>query len=222
MNGSNGPKLTVGIDEACTLAKVLNGLVNLPIVWVFLGEDMLDIDEVTKDVLDFWFVETPAEKRFMKDLDLDASIRDRFAAAYDDIRANGHERYMVSAEAILAAIIILDQFSRNMFRDDPRAFSEDKRAIALTVHAVDNGLDKVIPEAQRCFVYMPLMHSEDIADHEKAVDLFSSLINKQFLEFELKHKDIIDRFGRYPHRNAVLGRESTDDEAAFDKEHGGF
>jgi uncharacterized protein (DUF924 family) len=183
---------------------------------------MLDIEEVTKDVLDFWFVETPAEKLFAKDLDLDARIRDRFAAAYEDIQENGHDRYKASPDTSLAAIIILDQFSRNMFRDDPRAFSEDKSAIELTIHSIDNGVDKVIPEDRRCFIYMPLMHSEDLADHEKAVELFSSLINKKFLEFELKHKDIIDRFGRYPHRNSVLDRESTDDEIAFDKEHGGF
>ncbi len=183
---------------------------------------MLDIDEVTKDVLEFWFVETSGEIRFAKDVDLDSRIRKRFAAAYDDILAKGHERYMVSAETTLAAIIILDQFSRNMFRDDPRAFSEDHRAIELTIYAVDNGFDKVISEDRRCFVYMPLMHSEDLADHERALGLFASLTNKQFLEFELKHKAIIDRFGRYPHRNSVLGRESTDEEIAFDEEHGGF
>ncbi len=183
---------------------------------------MSDIDEITKEGFDFWFLETPPEKRFAKDPAFDAEIHLRFYWVYEDIQTGGHQRYMSSASSILAAIIVLDQFSRNMFRDDPQAFVEDRRAIALASYAADQGLDQEIAESRRAFLYMPFMHSENAADHERAVMLFTGLGNDMFLEFELKHKAIIDEFGRYPHRNAVLGRESTAAELAHVAEHGGF
>lgn len=183
---------------------------------------MIDINGFTNEVLDFWFVETPPEKRFVKDPAFDAELRMRFSKVYEDIRAGGHERYMGSANSVLAAIIVLDQFSRNMFRDQPQAFAEDYQAIALAIYAVNNGLDQEVVESQRAFLYMPFMHSETVADHARAVMLFTDLGNSMFLEFELKHKAIIDQFGRYPHRNAVLGRESTAAELAHVAEHGGF
>jgi len=183
---------------------------------------MSDIDEITREVLDFWFVETPAAKRFATDPAFDADLHMRFYWIYEDIQTGGHERYMGSANSILAAIIVLDQFSRNMFRNQPQAFAEDHRAIALAIYAADNGLDQEIAEGRRAFLYMPFMHSENPADHDRAVMLFTGLGNDTFLEFELKHKAIIDQFGRYPHRNAVLGRKSTEAELAHVAEHGGF
>jgi len=183
---------------------------------------MLDVSKVTEDILKFWFVETPKEKRFAKDPVFDETIRKQFLPAFNDIRENGHERYMTNADATLAAIIILDQFSRNMFRDLPEAFSEDWRALTLAKYAVESGLDMATPEDQRCFFYMPFMHSEAPEDHMRAVAVFEAYGDAQFLEFELKHKAIIDRFGRYPHRNGVLGRASSKEEIAFVEEHGGF
>ena len=183
---------------------------------------MLDVSKVSEDVLKFWFVETPKEKRFGKDPEFDEAIRKRFLTAFNDIREHGHERYMVNAETTLAAIIILDQFSRNMFRDLPEAFSEDSRALVLAKHAVDTGLDMNAQADQRCFFYMPFMHSEAPEDHLRAVEAFERYGDAQFLEYELKHKAIIDKFGRYPHRNEVLGRASSKEEIAFVEEHGGF
>jgi uncharacterized protein (DUF924 family) len=109
-----------------------------------------------------------------------------------------------------------------MFRDLPEAFSEDWRALTLAKHAVESGLDMATPEDKRCFFYMPFMHSEAPEDHMRAVAVFEAYGDAQFLEFELKHKAIIDRFGRYPHRNGVLGRASSKEEIAFVEEHGGF
>ena len=112
-------------------------------------------------------------------------------------------------------MIVLDQFSRNIYRDDARAFAADPMALALAQQAVALGVDQSLPSAQRCFLYMPYMHSESRWVHERAVPLFESLGQPANLDFELKHKAIIDRFGRYPHRNALLGRESTAEELAF-------
>jgi len=183
---------------------------------------MPDIREVSDDVLTFWFDETPRDKHFAKDADFDSAIRARFLAAYTDLRDNGHERYMADARTVLAAIIILDQFSRNMFRDSPEAFAEDARALALTYHAIETGLDRAMPHERRVFCYMPLMHSERPEDHVRAVAVFEAHGDEATLDFEIRHKDIIDRFGRYPHRNEVLGRASTDEERDFLQEHSGF
>ena len=183
---------------------------------------MVDVTQVTKEVLDFWFEQTPAKKRFAKNAQFDAEVRRRFLPAYRDIQKSGHQRYMQSADSVLAAILILDQFSRNIFRGDPSAFAEDDRAIFLANHAVEKGMDKVIAEERRAFVYLPFMHSENSSHHERAVELLGALSNRQYLAYELKHQAIIDRFGRYPHRNEILGRESTEEERAHLAEHGGF
>lgn len=183
---------------------------------------MTDIHQVSEDVLSFWFDETPRKKHFAKDPAFDAEIRARFLAAYTDIRDNGHERYLADARTVLAAILILDQFSRNMFRDRPEAFAEDARALLLTEHALATGLDQAMPRDWRVFCYMPLMHSERPEDHVRAVAVFETHGDAATLDFEHKHKAIIDRFGRYPHRNEILGRISTDEERAFLQEHKGF
>ena len=115
----------------------------------------------------------------------------------------------------LAEIIILDQFSRNMYRDTPEAFASDGLAIHLAEEAIDKGHDKEMKPDHKPFLYLPFMHSESKEMHEKAVKLISELGLKQFLDAELKHKIIIDQFGRYPHRNSILGRESTAEEIEF-------
>ncbi|EAO7613966.1 DUF924 domain-containing protein, partial [Salmonella enterica] len=120
-----------------------------------------------------------------------------------------------TAEGRLAEIIVLDQFSRNLFRDSPQAFAQDSLALALAQEAISLNLDQQLSPEQRAFLYMPFMHSESKLIHEFALKLFQRLGNPTNLEFEKKHKVIIDRFGRYPHRNQILGRESTDEELTF-------
>ena len=117
-----------------------------------------------------------------------------------------------NAQKHLAEIIVLDQFSRNIYRNTVKAFSQDPQALCLAQRAIELGFDKKLPDSQAAFIYMPFMHSESKVIHQQAEQLFKGMTN---YEFELKHKVIIDRFGRYPHRNKVLGRESTAEELQF-------
>jgi uncharacterized protein (DUF924 family) len=125
-----------------------------------------------------------------------------------------------SAEGALGEIIVLDQFSRNIFRDRAAAFAQDALALVLAQEAVRRGLDKSLTQQQRHFLYMPYMHSESRLIHEEAVRLFTNMGDAGVLDFEMRHKAIVDRFGRYPHRNALLGRVSTSEEIAFLKTPG--
>jgi uncharacterized protein (DUF924 family) len=180
-----------------------------------------DITQI-KRVLDFWFVELAPEQKFTKDPELDAQIKQRFEPVYWTIVNGETEAWRATPEGRLAEIIVLDQFARNMFRDDPQSFAADDLALDLTQQMLTLGLDQHLSYEQRQFVYMPLMHSESVAVHEQAVQVFEAYGNGMTLRYEHKHKDIIDRFGRYPHRNAVLGRTSTPEEIEFLKEHSGF
>ncbi|MBM3618544.1 MAG: DUF924 domain-containing protein [Alphaproteobacteria bacterium] len=166
-------------------------------------------------VLDFWFVESTPEDWFAVSTDFDALIHARFADVYAAAAAGELWKWRKKPEGRLAEIIVLDQFSRNLFRNDPRAFAHDTMALALAQEAVSIGADAFLPEARRHFLYMPYMHSESAAIHVEALRLFTLLGNDNALDYEHKHKVIIDRFGRYPHRNKVLGRESTAEEEAF-------
>lgn len=167
------------------------------------------------DILNFWFKDLEPQQWFMKDEAFDQTIRDRFEATYWDIVNGQCEDWLQSAEGNLAYVVVLDQFSRNMFRDTPQAFAGDHLALAAAQNAVSQGFDQQVTPQQRTFFYMPYMHSEDPAVHITAVELFTAHGNKMNLEYEFKHKAIIDRFGRYPHRNQILGRESTSEEVEF-------
>lgn len=165
------------------------------------------------DVLSFWFEEIESTQQFKKDLEFDQLIRDRFGAIHS--AATKCELYIWrdTPEGRLAEVIVLDQFSRNMFRDQPEAFASDSLALALAQEAIAIGADKQISKDRVSFLYMPFMHSESAAIHEVAMKLFKPF--EKNYEFEIKHKAIIDRFGRYPHRNKCLGRESTPEEIEF-------
>ena len=173
-------------------------------------------------VLKFWFEECTPEQWFKKDSDFDQLIKDRFEDLYWQVVMGEHEAWRDSPEGRLAEVIVLDQFSRNIFRNQARAFQNDPMALALAQEAVRCGDDLKLDEKQRHFLYMPYMHSESKLVHVTALKLFEALGNENALKFELSHKNIIDKFGRYPHRNAILGRESTHEELEFLKEHGGF
>ncbi|MEW6993866.1 DUF924 family protein [Colwelliaceae bacterium MEBiC 14330] len=166
-------------------------------------------------VIDFWFNEIDSSKWWLKDVSFDEAIRNRFLTLHQQAIKAELAHWRSSAQGRLAEIIILDQFSRNMYRYSPQAFSNDAMALVLSQEAISLGLDKQLNEAQRSFLYMPFMHSESRIIHQHAVELYKASGNETSYNFEIKHKEIIDRFGRYPHRNIILNRKSTSEELAF-------
>lgn len=173
-----------------------------------------------QQILDFWFDELEPQQWWVKDEALDLMIRERFQSLYEQASCCELFSWRKSAQGRLAEVIVLDQFPRNMFRDTPRAFATDPLALALAQEAVLLGFDLRLQTSQRSFLYMPYMHSESLLIHEQAVALFEQTGNESALDYEHKHKQIIERFGRYPHRNAILGRESTPEEIEFLKQPG--
>lgn len=166
-------------------------------------------------VLTFWFEELTPEQWFKKDAELDQQIADVFTALHQKAACCELYPWRQQTRGRLAEIIVLDQFPRNIYRDTAQAFATDTLALVLAQEAIELGFDQELSTAERSFVYMPFMHSESAEIHDVAVRLFDQEGLETNLEFELKHKAIIDRFGRYPHRNAILGRESTEEELAF-------
>jgi uncharacterized protein (DUF924 family) len=166
-------------------------------------------------ILHFWFSEIKPSQWWAKSNDFDALIQARFRATLEAAQRCELFRWRETSEGALAEIIVLDQFSRNIYRNDPCAFSNDALALALAQIAVARSLDISLALEQRAFMYMPYMHSESALIHEQAVTLFGQPGLEGSLKSEMQHKAIIDRFGRYPHRNAILGKQSTVDELAF-------
>ncbi len=169
----------------------------------------------TKDIIHFWFEELTDKQRFAKDEALDAAMRTRFGATVQAAAQGELFEWRSTARGRLAEILVLDQFSRNIYRGTPAAFAQDPQALLLAQELVASGQDMTLPLEQRSFAYMPYMHSESLAIHEQAVQLFSQPGMEGTLAFELRHKAIIAQFGRYPHRNAILGRASTVQEQVF-------
>ena len=166
-------------------------------------------------ILDFWFTEIDSKLWWTKDAAFDALIRERFAQVHTQANRGELADWRNTAQGRLAEIIVLDQFSRNMFRDTPRAFASDVLALILAQEAVRAGHHLDVPANMRGFMFLPFMHSESAWMHERALVLYTELGEPNQLDFEYKHKRIIDRFGRYPHRNAILGRVSSEAELAF-------
>ena len=173
-----------------------------------------------KDVIRFWFEETAPKQRFQKDPDFDKLVRERFGKLHR--RASRGLLYTWREHPLdaLAEIIVLDQFSRNMFRDSPKAFAQDVLALVLAQEAVRRKLDTELAPLHKAFLYMPFMHSESAEIHEIALYLFDQPGLEENYNYEVKHKEIIDRFGRYPHRNSILRRKSTPEEREFLKQPG--
>jgi uncharacterized protein (DUF924 family) len=171
-------------------------------------------------VLGFWFDEVAPAQWWKRSDAFDDLVRTRFGAAHAAAARCELYAWRAGPEGRLAEIILLDQFSRNLHRDRPEAFANDPLALALAQTAVAAGADQALAPDRRAFLYMPYMHSESAAIHAVAVALFSAPGLEDNLRSELRHKAIIDRFGRYPHRNALLGRVSTPEEIAFLEEPG--
>lgn len=184
-----------------------------------MGEHNCNDDWVT-GVLDFWFKELAARDWFRKSDELDELITRRFAALYERLALALPDECERSPRAALAGVIVLDQFPRNMFRGSPQAFASDAAALQLAVRAIDRKFDLALDGAEPIFLYMPFQHSENRAVQARSVELFASLGDPDTLDYARRHRAIIDRFGRFPHRNAVLGRATTAAEAEFLRQPG--
>ena len=170
---------------------------------------------VAHDVILFWFSEIDRSLWFAKNVDFDRKLKERFLELHAQVSRGETFHWRSTAEGRLAEIIVLDQFSRNMFRDTPEAFAYDTLALILAQEALAQKVDEQLDIEQRAFLFMPFMHSESPAIHREALKLFSKSGLESNLKYEMLHKQIIDRFGRYPHRNEILGRESTPEEIKF-------
>lgn len=176
-----------------------------------------------KEIIAFWFEEIDQSYWFKKDKNFDELVYDRFIEIYKRVFSGNTVQWRTTPEGKLAEIIVLDQFSRNMFRDRPEAFAADALALQLAQEAVQSGDDQKLALQKKSFIYMPYMHSEDLKIHNEAVKLFSQKGLERALDFEIRHKKIIEQFGRYPHRNKILGRISTAEEIEFlTKDGSGF
>ncbi len=166
-------------------------------------------------VLDFWFLESTKPYWFSQSDEFDKRVQDEFGTLLVQASLGELEEWRSTIQGRLAEIIVLDQFSRTIYRNTAQAFAQDGMALVLAQAAIMLPAFANLTEEERHFLLMPYMHSESLRIHEQAVVLFGRYVNAYALEFELKHKVIIERFGRYPHRNAILGRESTLEELAF-------
>ena len=166
----------------------------------------------------FWFEQTAPDQWFKKDPNLDASIRERFLGLHETLVSRGNDSFLADAQTALAAVIVLDQFSRNMFRDTPRAFAADPQALSLAEAAIARAFDVDLTKDQRMFLYLPFQHAEDRQSQARSVALTASLGDPELHKWAEAHRAIVDRFGRFPHRNRVLGRVSTPEETEFLKQ----
>ena len=171
-------------------------------------------------VLRFWFEETTPKQWFAVDAAFDALIAERFGALLQAASHGELAHWRDSIRGRLAEIIVLDQFSRNVYRGTAQAFAQDAQALVLAQEAVAATLDRALPPPQRAFLYLPYMHSESAVIQQQSVQLFDQPGLEDNYRFALHHRDIIERFGRYPHRNAMLGRMSTADEIDFLRQPG--
>ncbi|QNM96664.1 DUF924 family protein [Chitinimonas koreensis] len=173
-------------------------------------------------VLEFWFAggDAPRQAWFVKDPAFDAAIAARFGEQVAAAQAGGLQHWRATPDGLLAYLLLLDQFSRNIYRDTPRAFAGDALALAAAHAALEAGVDRTLPPVRRVFVYLPLEHAESLAEQDRSVALFEALAAEwpagaNYLDYAQRHREVIARFGRFPHRNAVLGREATAEEQVY-------
>lgn len=171
-------------------------------------------------VYSFWFEETSEKQWFEKDPEFDGQIRARFGSLVEAASRGELEDWLETPRGSLAYILLLDQFTRNINRGSEKAFAADAKARAAAQNALAKGFDQNLPGREKPFLYLPLEHSENLADQDRSVSLFEALGNDQLTDYALRHREIIARFGRFPHRNDALGRESTEAEQEFLKQPG--
>jgi uncharacterized protein (DUF924 family) len=182
----------------------------------------MSLGPLAGEILDFWFGPPPHAARatwFRKDAAFDAKIAERFGAAVATALQGGFQDWTTNPRGALARVLLLDQFTRNLFRESPRAFAGDADALATSAAAIDRGDDRTLDRFERWFLYMPFQHAENLVAEERSLVLFRALAAESGepgnLEWAEKHAVIVRRFGRFPHRNAILGRASTPEEIAF-------
>lgn len=172
-------------------------------------------DDWVSDVLAFWFEELDRAAWFKKSDETDREIIERFRPVYEQVLSTDEPNLTGDARTALAAIVVLDQFPRNMFRGRPQAFASDAKALRLAKAAVAKGFDGGLSVNERLFMYLPFEHSEDMADQDRSVALTGALGDAELTRYAVAHRDVIARFGRFPHRNTILGRISTPEEQAY-------
>ncbi|NET55767.1 MAG: DUF924 domain-containing protein [Symploca sp. SIO2E6] len=179
-----------------------------------------------KEILDFWFgkPQDPDYGKirkfwFTKNPEFDQEVRSRFLSVYQQAAAGQLDQWRTSPHSCLALIILLDQFPRNLFRSQPQAFASDPQALSMAQYAINQGFDQQLPPVQRWFIYMPFEHSENLEHQRQSVELFTGLTDEpnfaSAIDYAHRHLKVIERFGRFPHRNQILGRASTPEELEF-------
>jgi len=172
-------------------------------------------DYTHDNIIDFWFSETSEKLWFVKNAKFDQEINDKFGSLHASTSAGEYDHWSETTLGGLALVIVLDQFSRNLFRDSGKAFAQDEKARSIAGGLIENGGDLALSSVERSFLYMTYMHSESLKDQKHCVELYKTLGREDNLEFAIKHMEIIERFGRFPHRNDLLGRQSTEEEIEF-------
>lgn len=213
MHGSGAIRRVGNIRTAC-------GFGNLQVEQMATGLGMSSKklpDDWAEDVLRFWFEELSEKDWFSGKTRVDTMCRERFGALYAALKATPPDPAGADARTLLAAVIVLDQFPRNMFRRTPEAYATDNDALGLARAAVASGKDRSLNQMQRHFLYMPFMHSEDLTAQAESMQLFTELGLPDVVKYARHHHDVVERFGRFPHRNSILGRRSTPEELEFMK-----
>lgn len=174
-------------------------------------------NDTKQEIIHFWFVETDSALWFQKNEDFDALIRQRFLSIHDQAKDGLYDPWGDDAQGALALCIVLDQFSRNMFRGTSKAFETDSKALSIAKQAVNKGLDQALTPEQKTFLYLPFEHSENLEDQKRSVKLFEGMkeIQPVTYDYALQHLKVIEKFGRFPHRNAALGRKNTPEEDQY-------
>ena len=167
------------------------------------------------EILDFWYAEEMRSKWFASTPQLDAMIKEKYALVWEAALRGELDDWLDTPDGCLALAIVLDQFPLNMFRGSAKSFSSEQKAIAVAKHAIGLGYDRLIERAKVAFLYLPLMHSENLADQDLCVQLFASAGLENNLRFAQHHREIVRRFGRFPHRNAILDRPSSAEELGY-------
>ncbi len=175
------------------------------------------MQDTKQEVLHFWFEELEPQQWFQRNDEIDQLICERFFIIYDMAKKDLCNPWAIDADGALALTIVLDQFPRNMFRDDSAAFATDDKALLVAKQAISKGFDQILEPVKRGFLYVPFQHSEEMRDQNRSVELMSAMKNENpaGYDYAIRHRVVIEKYGRFPHRNAILGRESTPEEEEY-------